>query len=465
MLAALLSLGAVHAAQPLGTSQPSNLWTQVTLASQYFDYVPLGYGSTALVFAVQSNATVSTMVMNSAQFSNFNSTGTAAWVYGVNATSLRQAVALSANDDYYLVILAVSSTASVYFTWQTYSFGALAEPQPTGVASYGLYNDSGALAAYTVKASEVAGTADMSSLRAFNSTAALANSTVYGASLQLNAVLSVVDKDGSIESYWCQDVPDLTTNSSSLVYYASNVWNDTSFAGVLTNQSITSGFGGSVSTTSLEGNTTDFYVNSSPNYEYYNLPFDLALVMNETLLPGTGVAVGFGVQVLQNGTTGASAPHWFDQVTIHDPRIADSYFYVSGDEQTGTGNYYDAELVFGGEGDGESTSFQAMSATLGLFYGNGSSALTAFPSFYSVGGDTLEAADNLHVTFSPGATAQVTVGTPDYQYLGNSSGTFQPPNVTSPVPEFPAQAVAPMMFAVFIVGIAAVRVAGSRRTS
>lgn len=183
MLAALLSLGAVHAAQPLGTSQPSNLWTQVTLASQYFDYVPLGYGSTALVFAVQSNATVSTMVMNSAQFSNFNSTGTAAWVYGVNATSLRQAVALSANDDYYLVILAVSSTASVYFTWQTYSFGALAEPQPTGVASYGLYNDSGALAAYTVKASEVAGTADMSSLRAFNSTAALANSTVYGASL------------------------------------------------------------------------------------------------------------------------------------------------------------------------------------------------------------------------------------------------------------------------------------------
>ena len=54
-------------------------------------------------------------------------------------------------------------------------------------------------------------------------------------------------------------------------------------------------------------------------------------------------------------------------------------------------------------------------------------AQTAFPSFYSFGGDTGEATDDLSVSYSGNGFSTLSVGTPDYVYLGTASGTYTLP--------------------------------------
>lgn len=470
---ALLGVAMFHAGQADPGRSPS-LWSQVALEEGYFQYLPFPGNVTALAYEVDSNVTVATMVMDSAQFAAFNGTGGVAWLYGKNGTDVAQAVSLAPGQPDYLVFYAWSGPAFVNYTWQQYSFGDLPAPQPTGVASYGLYNDSGTLSTYSIASSSVVGTADIRSLVAYNQSAPAVNESVYGASLQLNAVLAVTQRDGSVDSYWLQDVPEFITNSSQL-FYESNLWNDTTADGALTNQTITSQDGGYVSSTTVDGNQTDFYANSSPGYYAYRLPLDLAVVMNESMVEGTGVEVSFGVQVLQNGSSPASATNWFDEVTVHDPAAVGASFYVSGDVAPGSGNYYDTELVFGGEANGESTFFRAMNATLGVYYGNGTSALYPYPSVYAVGGDTLEGADNLRVSYTPGSLAEVSVGAPDYVFLGNPAGGTVLPDVTSTATasassvvtsttaEFPAQWLGPLLLATIAAVLVVGRVAERRR--
>jgi len=104
--------------------------------------------------------------------------------------------------------------------------------------------------------------------------------------------------------------------------------------------------------------------------------------------------------------------------------VQSAYYYVDGNDSTPIGTYYDAELVFGGEGNAEATNFTQMNATLGLYYFNSSSSqITPFPSYYSFGGDTGESADNLEVAYLGNGTAQIAVGTPNYAYLGTASST------------------------------------------
>ena len=155
----------------------------------------------------------------------------------------------------------------------------------------------------------------------------------------------------------------------------------------------------------------------------YAEPLDLQILMNESVVQGTGVWLQMGVQILANGSQTTPQPvQWFDNITIHDSGAQSAYFYVSGNESTPIGTYYDTEFVFGGEGNLEATQFNQMNTTLGLFYRNESSGqLTAFPSYYSFGGDTGESADNLQVTYSGNGTVQVTVGTPNYVYLNAAS--------------------------------------------
>ena len=81
-------------------------------------------------------------------------------------------------------------------------YGSLYPPQPTGIASFGVYDQSGNIQTYDTSSSEVVGTADISSISAYNSTAGLTNSSVSGATLQLNSVLVVQDRDGSRRAYW-----------------------------------------------------------------------------------------------------------------------------------------------------------------------------------------------------------------------------------------------------------------------
>ena len=75
-----------------------------------------------------------------------------------------------------------------------------------------------------------------------------------------------------------------------------------------------------------------------------------------------------------------------------------------------------------------------MNATLGLFYLD-ETGLVSFPSFYSFGGDTLEAAGNLQVSYSGDGFPKVLVGTPVYQYLGRASGRLSYPSGAA-IPQF-----------------------------
>ena len=102
--------------------------------------------------------------------------------------------------------------------------------------------------------------------------------------------------------------------------------------------------------------------------------------------------------------------NWYDNITIHTPDVASAYFEVSGNATTPVGNFYDAELVFAGEGNLEPTQFVNMSASLGLFFKNDITGdYTSFPSYYSFGGDTGETSTGVNVGYSNGI-AYLTVG-------------------------------------------------------
>ncbi len=165
-----------------------------------------------------------------------------------------------------------------------------------------------------------------------------------------------------------------------------------------------------------------FYAFGTNNYTYSE-PFDIKLLLNESTLLGQGVLVNIGMQVLRNGSIVTAQPvFWFDNITISDPHVQSSYYYVDGNDSTPIGTYYDTELVFGGEGNLEATSFSQMNATLGLYHLNSSSSqISPFPSYYSFGGDTGESADNLQVAYLGNGIGQISIGTPNYAYLGTSS--------------------------------------------
>lgn len=429
---------------------------QVDVPYSYFEYVSIDAAAStnAIVFDVRSNATITTSFMSYAQFSSFNSTESdiANSIFVQNGTASQDTERVP-QGDYFLVFYAYEGNANVTYNYDLYpnspyGAGPLPSPQPTGIASFGLYNDSGNVIPYDVAAQEVVGVADISSLLAQNSTASLANSTVSGATLQLNSVLVVNEKGGSQQVYWAQDTPDFVT-SALQVAYGDNVWNY-SVSGFLSNATITSSSGGSAYSYSQSGQMQYYYGIGLSNSSY-SFPLDLALAINEAVAPGEGVVVQMGAQVLRNGSELATPMDWFDNVTIHDPTVSSAYFYVSGNNTTPEGTFYDTEFVFGGESDGEATNFSQMNASMQLFYDNSTGGtLTYFPSYYGFGQDTAESADNLHVSYSGNGVAQVSSGDANYVYLGRASGmsslsklaaSSATTSTTTSAPEFPNESL------------------------
>ena len=325
---------------------------------------------------------------------------------------------------------------------------------PTGIAAFGLYNDSGVITPYNVTTSEVVGFANITSILVAKSPNCSPNSQ-QDASLQLNSILVIEHSDGSTFSYWPQNVPSFYT-TCSVVQYDNDVLNMTGDGAYLTNDTITSSNGGFTAVDNNSGIIQDYYgIQFAYPQEvygaYYNLPFAFLTVMNETVLPGEGVLLQFGIDILQNGTTAVQSPtiYWFDNVMIHDPAVSSAYFLVSGSQYTPIGadkyndgfhgGYYDSELVFGGGGGGASSDFQSLSAMLALQYldpqtGN----ISSFPSYYSFGGDTAESTGNVHVEYGGGGLVFVSTGTPDYLYLTDPSVSSTMTTPTSPSPTVPA---------------------------
>ena len=225
-----------------------------------------------------------------------------------------------------------------------------------------------------------------------------------------------------------QNVPDFETGLSQ-VSFGDEIWNFTDQSGFLSNQTITStNFqnGGFVSPTG-QGNSGPYVYNYNGPNDTYNLPLNFALLDKVTVLPKIGILVQLGYMLVSNGTSIASKINWFDNVTIVDPSVQSAYFDVSGTITTPIGLYYDAELVFAGEGNLEVAHFTQFSASLGLFYQSSTSPsgmLSSFPTYYSFSGDTGEAVDDLVVTYSNGIASIGTGVNPNYSYLGNSTLTL-----------------------------------------
>ena len=445
---------------------------QVDIPYGYFEYVSIDAAATtnSVVFDVGSNVTMTTAFMTYSQFTSFNDTQSeiADSVFFQNGTASQETERVP-KGDYFLVFYAYQGNANVTYNYDLYpnspyGTGPILAPEPSGIATFGLDNDSGSVTPYDVAAHEVVGVADISSLLAQNATAQLANSTVSGATLQLNSVLVVNEKGGDQQVYWAQNTPDFVTSAQQFAY-GDNVWNY-SVSGFLSNATITSSNGGLAYSYSQSGQTQYYYGLELSN-STYALPLDLALAINETVSPGRGVVVQMGAQELRNGSIPATPMDWFDNVTIHDPTVSSAYFYVSGNNTTPEGTFYDTEFVFGGENDGEATSFTQMSASMQLFYDNSTDGvLTYFPSYYSFGQDTAESADNLRVSYSGNGVAQVSPGSANYVYLGRASGTSSlsqlaassgTTSTTTSAPEFPNPSLAMLVLALVAVVALATR--------
>lgn len=287
---------------------------------------------------------------------------------------------------------------------------SLSGPVSVGVASYGIYNRSGTLIPYQISAAGVVGTANITQISAEGLNAS-GNNSAAGASLQLNAMLNT--EYGSRKAvFWIQDVVDFNTDPGNrTMYFVSNIWNNTLPSAGLSGSTL-KGSGGI--NTCYSCSSKSFYAYSYPYGQLgYALPFNVKLVMLENQTQN-GTVISFGYQVLQNGTGGMQPVVFFDKVLLpgsHNSTFLVTPYYTTPPGTNNSGNFYDTELVFGGESGGAESVFSRLSAVLWIYYYNSSRELTPFPSSWTFGLDTKESAGNLRVLpYGNGEGAFVTTG-------------------------------------------------------
>ncbi|QGA69180.1 thermopsin family protease [Sulfolobus sp. E11-6] len=298
---------------------------------------------------------------------------------------------------------------------------------PTGVVAY-----NGPI--YT---NQVLGYANVTSLLAYNASGSKIGVPPYGASLQLNVMLQV---NSSSEEYyfWLQNVADFITNESK-VFFSNNIWNSTTpFAGI---NNVT-GKGEIYPTLELFSHSS--YYAYGTYYTNYNFPFSFYLIINESY-DTQGVYVSFGYVILQNGSITPPNPIFYDTVFIPVNNLTSASIIIANQTTpsvnlgiiTYLGDYLDAELVWGGFGNGESTTFLNMSSFLALLYiKNGK--WVPFSQVYNYGSDTAESTNNLRVTIYKNGDAYVTVGEQEPGLLTTNFGPSIPGflylNISSKVP-------------------------------
>jgi thermopsin len=277
-------------------------------------------------------------------------------------------------------------------------------PMPVGIASYGLYNVSNATGPYKIETNEIIGFARIDSINAYNSSPP-ANTSAYGATVQLNVVMNVTSVSGNRYSYWIQDVMDVNTSNRTYVI-GDNVWNFTGVISNVTNETL-----------SGEGNVTPPSSNDpfSLNFTagFYSAGFNTTYNLNPPtyFLPVIEVSDPGQHPLARIGYIDNNRYVFYDNVTFNIT-AASAYLLVTpyyltpvrNASSNATGNYYDAEMVLGGEGSGAIASFNNTNATLWIGYNNGS-AIVPFPSVGTFGVDTEEAAVNLTTSQSGGNVA------------------------------------------------------------
>jgi thermopsin len=308
------------------------------------------------------------------------------------------------------------------------NFSNFSNPQPIGISSFGLENISGQIVPYQIITDRIDGKANITSINAYNASPP-ANVSRYGASLQLNVNLQVVADSGVTYSYWLQNVMDIDTHNQTY-YLVDNIWNYSAPNANVTNNTLSgegSAFLSSYNGTGTLINTSIY--GYSTNYTYYRLPL--------YFYPIIKITNSSGFPVVSFGFINSSGEEYYDNVTLNIP-AKDAYLIVTPYYETNSPNFYDSEFVFGGASDGEITQFSRTNAYLQMFYDN-NGTMTEFPSLYTFGYDTSEAAQGLR-TLQSGNLERVVNGTPNFyniiyppsQSLGGSLNLpISPPSSTT----------------------------------
>ncbi len=297
------------------------------------------------------------------------------------------------------LMLAQVSMASVnpYIDTQEYPFHSYA----IGIASYGVYQKGNSMVPYFIKTNSVVGYVRVDKLE---------SSSPF--SIQMNVMLVVND-----QTFWLQDVVVINPSEGNF-YISSSVLNLTStgseLKGITGDGSFVQGSDGQC-----------YYVNYVGNY-YYHLPFSFMPIINVTH-SANYVRVLFGFKGVEGSCLDGKTV-FFNNVVLHFPYVYRASIYVSGynylsDSSPYQGfSFYDAELVFGGEGNGKVVSFNCLDAFLSLYYDKDGKYIS-FPSYFDFGSDTAEGTTNL-VTHKAGDLFEVTTGKQGYYYLGRGEGSI-----------------------------------------
>jgi len=380
------------------------------LLPNYYEYFSVNIvKGQAYIFNITASNLVTIMVMDPQDFYSFSNGHSASSLY-INVNQ-GETFEISNPGNYYVVIYNNVSgeevTVHVNYTSIPVDLYYIHQslPAPIGIAYYGEYNGSDFVNYTILKYEEATGYATLYSISAYNSTPPL-GANPYGASLQLNAMLQVNTETNSYQ-FWLQNVISFVT-SGDYYYINDNVWNSTSRPSLLTNSSVT-------------GNGAVNFYDEEHGYYYgytaegfnYTFPFSVILYISLQNVTPNGVIVSFGYN---NG----GGVVWYDDVTIHVNDVTSAYMLIDPKNMTGGIQFYDLELVFGGESYGEYTHFNSLNASLALAMElpNGNS-VNPYP-LYTFGSDTEESADNLQSMFVNGH-AYVTLGIDNFYTQGASA--------------------------------------------
>ncbi len=401
---------ALVAAFALGLIVPQPAAAQGTsyvfiLAPQYYLFTPVSvYTGMNVTFSVSSNTSVDVYLVSGAQLQSFEQGFMTGYIYHGRGSSVTGNVGPLVMGTYYLLIYNDIQNLSAEVTYRVSTIPVniyamhRSLPAPIGIADYGILNRSGVLVPYVERFSEVVGMTTIYELRAYNSTPPPGISP-YSASVQLNAVMIVNDSSG-VQYYWLQNVILFDTNNDTM-QLLNDVWNLTSRNSVLYAHDISGR--GILKLVGLD----DVYLYGTP-FKNYSLPLTAYLFIKESWTPSS-VTVSFGY------SNGPSTVSWFNNVSIELSGIRYASLLVDGYSMNPRGTFIDAELVFGGGGNGGWAYFTQMNSTLSMWYVLPNGSVQRPIMLYGFGSDTVELADNLKTVYSNGA-ATVTVG----------SGSFEP---------------------------------------
>ncbi|MGC8601540.1 MAG: thermopsin [Thermoprotei archaeon] len=359
-----------------------------------------------LILKINSTEPVDVYVMGSAQIRGFLSGQPVSSLFSSSGISVSAQVNLMNDSDYYVL---VSSSASVFPALVTISYATIpvgihvlygAAPAPVGIVDYGVMNSSKGLMPYVERIMAAIGQANISSMMAYNPLFP----SPYAASLQLNLVLQVNTTAGQ-QDYLVQNVIEFNTKAGTF-NLADNVWNLSSPTSFISSSAISGN--GLVAT---EPWMPPWAVAARSVYLYTTRNLTYVLPLSVTLKTGLKPARGGVTLLFSSNVNGAN--YTYDRVHISASGVVAASFLVDGYSMTPVGNYYDAELVFGGGYGGEATQFTSMNASLSLVYMNAAGIFVRPPALYGFGSDTAESTYDLAM-ICPHGKPLVEIGNPNF---------------------------------------------------